>query len=105
MDLVLDGDYPTSQAADLLIWRAARDSTPSRQLRRLVLTSMWFGSRWIWPAQVGWVVGPDGSGRVPSDRLDDRMLRRASYGESQLARLVTQNSVTMSAAEHATTTG
>jgi hypothetical protein len=30
------------------------------------------GSRRIWPAHVGWVVYPDGSRRIPSDRLDDQ---------------------------------
>jgi hypothetical protein len=29
------------------------------------------GSRWIWPAQVGWLVGLDGSRRIQTDRVDD----------------------------------
>jgi hypothetical protein len=31
------------------------------------------GSRRIWPAQVGFPVGPDGSRRIQKDRLDDRL--------------------------------
>jgi hypothetical protein len=30
------------------------------------------GSRRIWPAYVGWLVGPDGSRRIQKDRLDDQ---------------------------------
>jgi hypothetical protein len=51
--------------------RAARDSNPNRQIRSLVLRVDLVGSRPIWPAHVGGPVGPDGSSRVPSDRLDD----------------------------------
>jgi hypothetical protein len=46
--------------------------TPNRQIRSLVLSVDLVGSRRIWPAQVGWVVGRVGSGRVQSDRLDDQ---------------------------------
>src|SRR5215218_3463838 len=42
------------------------------QIRRLVLGVDLIGSRPIWPAQVGCLVGPDGSRPVPSDRLDDQ---------------------------------
>jgi hypothetical protein len=31
------------------------------------------GSRRIEPAHVGWPVGPDGSRRIQTDRLDDQM--------------------------------
>jgi hypothetical protein len=31
------------------------------------------GSRRIWPAHVGYLVGPDGSRRIQTDRLDDQM--------------------------------
>jgi hypothetical protein len=48
------------------------DSNPNRQIRSLVLRVGLVGSRRIWPAQVGGVVGPDGSRPVPSDRLDDQ---------------------------------
>ena len=45
---------------------------PDRQIRRLMLRVDLVGSRRTWPAHVGCVVGPDGSRRVPSDRLDDQ---------------------------------
>jgi hypothetical protein len=45
--------------------------TPNRQIRSLVLCVDLVGSRPIWPAHVGGPVGPDGSRRIPSDRLDD----------------------------------
>ena len=51
-------------AADLNLWRAARDSNPNRQIRSLVLYVDLVGSRPIWPAQVGCLVGPDGSRRI-----------------------------------------
>src|ERR687891_1802843 len=56
--------------------RAARDSNPNRQIRRLVLCVDLVGSRGIWPAHVGCVVDPDGSRGVPSDRLDDQTVRQ-----------------------------
>ena len=43
--------------------------TPNRQIRRLVLRVDLVGSRRIWAPHVGRVVDPDGSRRVPSDRL------------------------------------
>jgi hypothetical protein len=48
--------------------------TFNRQIRSLVLCVDLVGSRRIWPAHVGWVVGPDGSRPVPSDRLDDQRM-------------------------------
>src|SRR5512132_588710 len=42
-----------------------------RQIRSLVLCVDLVGSRRIWPAHVGWLVGPDGSRRMEKDRLDD----------------------------------
>jgi hypothetical protein len=42
-------------------FRAGRDSNPNRQLRSLVLRVDLVGSRPICPAQVGCLVGPDGS--------------------------------------------
>ena len=59
-------------------WRTASrrvrwsDPTSDRQLRSLVLGVDLVGSRRIWPSHVGRVVDPDGSSRVPSDRLDDQ---------------------------------
>ena len=51
--------------------------TPNRQIRSLVLCVGLVGSRRIWPAHVGCLVGPDGSRRVQSDRLDDqRMIKQ-----------------------------
>src|SRR5829696_1601279 len=57
----------------MLSWEngTARDS-PNRQIRSLVLCVDLVGSRWIWPAHVGWVVDLVGSRPVPSDRLDDQ---------------------------------
>ena len=52
--------------------RAARDSNPNRQIRSLVLCVDLVGSSRIWPAHVGCLVGPDGSRRILSDRLDDQ---------------------------------
>src|SRR4029453_15395852 len=52
-----------------------------RQIRSLVLYVDLVGSRWIWPAHVGWVVGPDGSRPVPSDRLDDQPDDQVRLGE------------------------
>jgi hypothetical protein len=46
--------------------------TPNRQIRSLVLCVDLVGSRRIWPAHVGGLVDPDGSRRIPSDRLDDQ---------------------------------
>jgi hypothetical protein len=45
---------------------------PNRQIRSLVLRVDLVGSRPIWPAHVGWLVGLVGSRPVPSDRLDDQ---------------------------------
>jgi hypothetical protein len=42
------------------------------QIRSLVLYVDLVGSRRIWPAHVGGLVDPDGSSRIPSDRLDDQ---------------------------------
>jgi hypothetical protein len=44
----------------------------NRQIRSLVLCVDLVGSRPIWPAHVGCLVGPDGSRRILSDRLDDQ---------------------------------
>jgi hypothetical protein len=63
----------TGRSQTGLIVCAARDSNPP--IARSVAwcsASIWSGSRLIWPAQVGGLVGPDGSRRVPSDRLDDQ---------------------------------
>src|SRR5918993_3731768 len=46
--------------------------TPNRQIRSLVLYVNLVGSRRNWPAHVGRVVDPDGSSRVPLDRVDDQ---------------------------------
>jgi hypothetical protein len=69
---------------------AARQPSPppvtgqgaNRQIRSLVLYVDLVGSRRIWPAHVGWVVDPDGSRRVPSDRLDDQPDDQASDAAS-----------------------
>jgi hypothetical protein len=45
---------------------------PDRQIRSLVLCVGLVGSRRIWPAHVACPVGPDGSRRILSDRLDDQ---------------------------------
>jgi hypothetical protein len=56
-------------------WMSGRER--DRKVRRLVLyvglvgSSRIWSSR-IWPAHVGCLVDPDGSRRVPSDRLDDQ---------------------------------
>src|SRR5215218_5002349 len=50
-----------------------RIRTPNRQIRSLVLSVGLIGSRRIWAARVGWLVGPDGSRRIQKDRLDDQM--------------------------------
>src|SRR5918994_3165797 len=52
--------------------RAGGGSAPNRQIRSLVLCVDLVGSRRIWPAHVGRVVDPDGSSRVPLDRVDDQ---------------------------------
>src|SRR4029453_2909364 len=52
-------------------WRAARGRT-HRQIRSLVLSVDLVDARPIWPAHIGRVVDPDGSRRIPSDRLDDQ---------------------------------
>jgi hypothetical protein len=58
---------------DLGLWCAPRGiRTPNRQIRSLVLCVDLVGSRRIWPAHVGGLVDPDGSRRIPSDRLDDQ---------------------------------
>src|SRR4029453_9126383 len=43
-----------------------------RQIRSLVLRVDLIGSRRIWAAHVGCLVGPDGSRRLQTDRLDDQ---------------------------------
>ena len=48
-----------------------RIRTRNRQIRSLVLSVGLIGSRPIWPAHVGCLVGPDGSRRIQKDRLDD----------------------------------
>ncbi len=48
------------------------DVISRRQIRSLVLSVGLVGSRRIWAAQVGCLVDPVGSRRVPSDRLDDQ---------------------------------
>src|SRR5215216_7325242 len=50
---------------------AAR-ADPNRQILSLVLCVDLVDSRRVWPAQVGCLVDPDGSRRIPSDRLDDQ---------------------------------
>src|SRR5215208_6630015 len=80
----------------LALLRAARDSNPNRQIRSLVLCVDLVGSRPIWPAHVGCLVGPDGPRRIPSDRLDDQTddqarqaARRAKFRvEHKISRLV-----------------
>jgi hypothetical protein len=57
--------------------RCARSLTssprsPNRQIRSLALSVGLVGSGRILPAHVGCLVDPDGSRRVPSDRLDDQ---------------------------------
>ena len=52
--------------------RVAVCEEPDRQICSLVLRVDLVGSRRIWPAHVGCVVDPDGSRRVPSDRLNDQ---------------------------------
>jgi hypothetical protein len=42
------------------------------QIRSLVLCVDLVGSRRIWAAHVGCLVGPDGSRRIQKDRLDDQ---------------------------------
>jgi hypothetical protein len=54
---------------------------PDRQVRSLVLRVHLVGSRRIWPVQVGGLVGPDGSRRDPSDRLDDQRDDQAGAAE------------------------
>jgi hypothetical protein len=51
-------------------WMSGRER--DRKVRRLVLYVGLVGSSRIWPAHVGCLVDPDGSRRVPSDRLDDQ---------------------------------
>jgi hypothetical protein len=53
---------------------------PDRQIRRLALGVDLVGPRRICPAQVGCLVDPGGSRRIPSDRLDDHV---PSDGKSQ----------------------
>jgi hypothetical protein len=66
--------------------------TPNRQIRSLVLCVDLVGSRPIWPAQVGCPVGPDGSRRIPSDRVDDQTddqaVRRGALGHQTSATAV-----------------
>src|SRR5215211_8911341 len=52
--------------------RTDRPRLSARQIRSLVLYVGLVGFRRIWPAHVGCLVGPDGSRRIPSDRLDDQ---------------------------------
>jgi hypothetical protein len=52
--------------------RFKQASSADHQIRSLVLSVRLVGSRRIWPAQVGCLVDPVGSRRVPSDRLDDQ---------------------------------
>ena len=47
---------------------------PAAQIRSLVLYVDLVGSRPIWPAHVGCLVGPDGSRRIEKDRLDDQWM-------------------------------
>jgi hypothetical protein len=77
-------------------WKA--DSSPFgttdiHQIRSLVLCVDLVGSRWIWPAHVGRVVGPDGSSRVLSDRLDDQSDDQRRDAESSAAVQTTEPSV------------
>jgi hypothetical protein len=51
-------------------YRPARPA--DRQIRSLMLSVGLVGSRRIWPAHLGCLVGPDGSRRIQSDRLDDQ---------------------------------
>ena len=63
---------PTRLTAPERVRRSGWTHRAERQIRSLVLYVDLVGSRRIWPAHVGWVVGPDGSRPVPSDRLDDQ---------------------------------
>jgi hypothetical protein len=76
--LVVDLD-PSQRADDLL-----SGSAVASEIRSLVLRVDLVGSRPVWPAQVGCLVGPDGSSRVASDRLDDQpddqAMRRGALG-------------------------
>ena len=66
--------------------RFLRSAQPrsNRQIRSVVLCVDLVGSRRIWPAHIGRVVGPDGSRRILSDRLDDQTddqaMRRGALG-------------------------
>jgi hypothetical protein len=56
-----------------------------RQIRSLVLCVDLVGSSRIWAAHVGCLVGPDGSSRVPSDRLDDHRDDQGASNRSRMA--------------------
>jgi hypothetical protein len=57
----------------------------NRQIRSLVLCVDRDGSRRIWPAHVGGVVGLVGSRRVQLDRLDDQADDQGRCDEPRLA--------------------
>jgi hypothetical protein len=59
------------RCSDLRFWSPRSDSNDDLPITRRSSASTWTGSRRIWPAHVGWLVGPDGSRRVQKDRLDD----------------------------------
>jgi hypothetical protein len=50
------------------------DAEGKHHIRSLMLCVDLVGSRRIWAAHVGWVVDPDGSRRILSDRLDDQAM-------------------------------
>jgi hypothetical protein len=57
---------------ELRFWSPRRDSNPRPSDYETDLGVDLVGSRRIWPAYVGWPVGPDGSRRMEKDRLDDQ---------------------------------
>jgi hypothetical protein len=79
VDGVMRGKMPGSRTLSEHPTRQNRDCaprgirTPNRQIRSLVLCVDLVSSIRIWPAHVGSFGGPDGSRRIPSDRLDDQV--------------------------------
>jgi hypothetical protein len=55
------------------------------------------GSRRIEPAHVGWPVGPDGSRRIQTDRLDDQMDDQGASDRNRMARQASPGAITLSA--------
>jgi hypothetical protein len=64
-------DQPRSFRDDLRFGARGRIRTDDLSTTRRILRVDLDGSRRIWPAHVGCLVGPDGSGRIQKDRLDD----------------------------------